>query len=58
MLCTSATNQQRGICKTLPYSHIADLLKDSKHRVTLLRNTLSENQEMAALALMFSFQAY
>lgn len=59
MLCTSATNQQRGICKTLPDSPIADLLKDSKHRVTLLRNTLSENQEMAALwALMFYFQAY
>lgn len=49
MWCTSATNQQRGICKTLPDIPIADLLKDSSRRVILLRNTLSENQEMAAL---------
>lgn len=40
MWCTSATHLQREICKTLPDSPIADLLKDSSRRAILLRNTL------------------
>lgn len=50
MWCTSATNQQRGICKTLP-----DSWSSQGQLTPLLRNTLSDNQEMAALWALICF---